>query len=108
MSKRLTRRISILILSFLLASLIIGCADKDPARMGYLMVEKPPLRIIYIGKQNYMKPEVAYNLLGQVSKSKYEKYKFNNTMVVHVKASSHQSDTESDSDVSSRSLSVNK
>ena len=83
-----------------------GYSDKNPARAEWLSVEKPPLRIIYVS-QNPMGEAFVHHLVQHVENQPYRNYKFNEKTAIELNANAHQSDIESDSDVTSTTIKGN-
>ena len=89
------------------AVFLAGCADKNPARAEWLSIEKPPLRVIYVS-QNPMGEEFVHHLVQHVENQPYRNYKFNEKTGIELNANAHQSDMESDSDVSTITIQGSK
>jgi hypothetical protein len=106
MDKRVTR----LVIGFIVVThslaFLTGCSDKQPARVAWLSVEKPPIKVIYIDEQGNLDPVITSKVFHIVNHTRFQSVPINNSTGVSVTASSHQSDAESDSDTSS--LSINK
>lgn len=98
-----TRAVLVFIVVLNGTALITGC-DRQPARMAWVSIEKPPIRLIYVNQQELIDSETVHHLLQHIEKQPYKEYAFNPTIGIKAETSLHQSDTESDTD----STTVNK
>ncbi len=101
-----TEFILILIFGSLIFS-VVGCSmiDHPPARKAYVVVEKPPFRIMYVNDVNKIDDKSVAQILKATRGYNYKNYKFNKEiMSANINVSSYQSDHESDSDMRSRTL----
>ncbi len=84
-------------------ALLVGCSDKNPTRAEWISIEKPPVRLIYVS-QEPIADGTVHHLLQHIEKQPYRNYKFNDTIKIEVMANSHQTDIESDNDVTSLTI----
>ena len=77
-----------------------GC-DRQPSRVAWISVEKPPIKVIYIDKQGELDPVITDRVFSIVGHTPYRNLKLNETTSVSLEANSHQSDVESDTDSTS-------
>jgi len=95
----------ILILVVTVISIILaGCSDKNPARVAWLSVEKPPIKVIYIDEQGSLDPVITAKVFHIVSHTRTVNMAINNSTSVTASGSSHQSDAESDTDSTSLTI----
>ena len=85
-----------------IGSFLVGCSDKNPARANWFSVEKPPYRAIYVSQKHITPQEMAMIL--KYGRVPFKVYQFNETVGVSLNANAHQSDTESDSDITQRTI----
>ena len=101
-----------IVLSFVILTLVVtiisvilgGCSDKNPARVAWLSVEKPPIKVIYIDEQGSLDPVITAKVFNIVGNTPYRNIQINNSTSVTASGSSHQSDYESDTDSSSLTI----
>jgi hypothetical protein len=77
--------------------LVTGCAQKPEQEGGWISVEKPPIRVVYINKHQSVSPEMVHALVKQVGGFKYENYRFNDGVSISFDAHAHQSSDISNS-----------
>jgi hypothetical protein len=104
MKKRVTKLVLVFVVVTHTLALLVGCSDKQPARVAWLSVEKPPIKVIYIDEQGNLDPVITTKVFDIVGQTRYHNIKINENTNVSVTASSHQSDAESDSDSSSTTI----
>ncbi len=89
---------------------ISGCSmiDHPPSRKSYIVVEKPPFRILYVNDATRINDKSVYQILRAAQGYSYKNYKFN-TEILHagMNVSADQNDHESDTDSRSRTLNTN-
>ena len=100
----LTFIILVLVVS-IIAAILGGCSDKNPARVAWLSVEKPPIKVIYIDEQGSLDPVITAKVFNIVGNTPYRNIQINESTSVTASGSSHQSDHETDSDTTSVSIS---
>ena len=103
MNKRVTKGVIGFIVVLHSLAFFTGCSDRQPARVEWISIEKPPLRLIYVS-QKPIADETVHHLLQHVEKQPYKNYKFNEGIKIELSANAHQSDTESDSDITSTTI----
>ena len=70
--------------------LLTGCAQKPDLHGSWFSVEKPPIKIVYINRDDVVSPEVAYRLTRMASQVPYKDYKFNENANVSLTATGVQ------------------
>jgi hypothetical protein len=103
-TRKVRKRLSIAILAMITAIYglaLTGCTDRQPARVAWLSIEKPPIKVIYIDEQGNLDPVLTSKMFHIVGQTPYRNIKLNENTNVSVSAQSHQTDTESDTDSSS-------
>jgi len=63
---------------------LIGCSSKIPQPKAWVSVEKPPVRVIYIDYEKDITADTVHKLTDQVSRVRYEDYKFNDNAIVGI------------------------
>ena len=96
--RKLSRAVLVFIVILHSMALLTGCTDKQPARVAWVSIEKPPIRLIYVNRQDLVSDETVHHLLQHIERQPFKNYKFNETTAIRVEATSHQSDAESDID----------
>ena len=93
----------------LLIGLITGCGQKDvphESTQSYLQVTSPPTQVTMIIPKYAMTDKFICKITREVKQGKYYNYPFNaaKTITLNANANRHLSDTESDTDVTSFSV----
>jgi hypothetical protein len=92
-------KIGLLIISLF----ILGCSDK-PEIAGWVSIEKPPIKVVYVVRDKMITPETVRALIGQVSLLPYEDYMFNSSVTIGI--SNQEQISEDLSQTTSDSLDV--
>ena len=98
--RKLSRAVLVFIVILHSMALLTGCTDKQPARVAWVSIEKPPIRLIYVNRQDLVSDETVHHLLQHIERQPFKNYKFNAGIKIKLDANAHQSDIESDSDIS--------
>jgi len=91
-------------LSMVVVLALAGCSDKQPTRVAWLSVEKPPIKVIYIDKQGQLDPAITSKVFEVVWTTPFRDVSINENTNISMKAESYQSDIESDTDTNSLSV----
>ncbi len=89
------------------ALMLSGCSmiDHPPARKAYVIVEKPPFRIMYVNDSEKINDQSVGQILRSAETYGYKNYKFNKEIMrADMDVSAEQTDHESDKDVRERTL----
>ena len=101
------RRVLELIIIFLIVIIFVyaitGCSQVSKKK-SWVSIEKAPMRVIYVDDE--MDTVFINGLVDYVGKQEYKDYYFNESTVVS--ANANRSDVESDTDVHSRSVVVDR
>ncbi len=102
--RKLSRAVLVFIVMLHSMALLTGCTDRQPARMAWVSIEKPPIRLIYVNQQELIDDKTVNHLLQHIERQPHKDYNFNPTIGISATASFSQSDIESDTDT----ITVNK
>ncbi len=89
------------------ALMLSGCSmiDHPPSRKAWVVIEKPPFRIMYVNDADKMTDESVYRILKSAETYPYRNYKFNKAILkANIDVTAEQTDHEIDHDKRERTL----
>ena len=81
--KRLSKWILFFIVLLNIAGIIVGCSYRHKP-VGWVSIEKPPMRVILVDSQKDVDPKTVYRIMDSMNNMPYKNYKFNEGVGISV------------------------